>query len=332
MSEDGFDATAPAGAVGVSDALHVVAGVLQDDSGRVLLAQRPQGKHYAGYWEFPGGKVEPGETAEAALRRELREELGIEVDACAPLIRIPWRYPGAAPLVLDVHRVLAFRGAPRALDVQALRWDLPAALCLDDMPPADHPAVAALRLPAYYAITPEPLAGSADAFLQQLDLALAGGLRLLQLRSKAASRERLRPLAREALRRARAAGAQLVINGDLELARELDADGVHLTAAQLRTVRERPLPRQRWVGASCHDAEELATAARLGADFAVLGPVLPTPSHPQTPAIGWERFAAWVDAAPLPVYALGGVGPSQLAVARQAGGQGVAGISAFWPR
>ena len=206
MSGNGSTTTAPAGAVGVSGAVHVVAGVLGDAAGRVLVAQRPVGKHYAGYWEFPGGKVEPGESAQDALRRELREELGIETGACAPLIRIPWHYPGAKPMVLDVHRVLNFRGEPRAIEAAALRWLAPEALRLEEMPPADHPAVAALRLPPWYAITPEPLAGEADDFLGRLDLALERGVRLVQWRSKAGPRERSLPLAREALRRTRAAG------------------------------------------------------------------------------------------------------------------------------
>ncbi|HMD74954.1 MAG TPA: 8-oxo-dGTP diphosphatase MutT [Steroidobacteraceae bacterium] len=127
--------------------IHVVAGVLTDEADRVLLAQRPEGKHLAGGWEFPGGKLEPGEKRYAALERELKEELGIEVVAARPLIRARHQYP-TREILLDVWVVSEYRGEPAGLDGQALRWcaraDLPAAKLL----PADRPIVTALQLPA----------------------------------------------------------------------------------------------------------------------------------------------------------------------------------------
>ncbi len=127
-------------------AIHVVAGVLTDAVDQVLLAQRPEGKHLAGGWEFPGGKLEPGETRYEALGRELKEELGIEMVAARPLIRARHQYP-TREILLDVWVVSEFRGEPASLDGQALRWcaraDLPAAKLL----PADRPIVTALRLP-----------------------------------------------------------------------------------------------------------------------------------------------------------------------------------------
>jgi mutator protein MutT len=129
--------------------VHVLAGVLVDPAGRVLLAERPAGKAFAGRWEFPGGKLEAGETPHAALVRELREELGIEVLEAEPLLGVVHRYPGAPVRVLiDSWRVLRWRGTPDSLDGQRLRWcaviDLPAADILE----ADRPIVTALRLPA----------------------------------------------------------------------------------------------------------------------------------------------------------------------------------------
>jgi 8-oxo-dGTP diphosphatase len=97
----------------------------------------------------------------------------------------------------------------------------------------------------------------------------------------------------------------------------------------LRELGERPLPRDAWVGASCHDAGELERAAELGVDFATLSPVCATASHPDSAPLGWQRFAQLVAAARLPVYALGGVGPGDLERARASGAQGVAGIRAF---
>jgi mutator protein MutT len=127
-------------------AVHVVAGAVTDATGRVLIAQRPAGKHLAGGWEFPGGKLESGEKREAGLARELLEELGITITTPRPLIRVRHAYP-TREVLLDMWVVTRYRGEPRGLDGQALRWctqeDLPAANLL----PADKPIVAALRLP-----------------------------------------------------------------------------------------------------------------------------------------------------------------------------------------
>lgn len=306
-------------------ALHVVAGALVDAAGRVLLAQRPHGKHLAGLWEFPGGKVEPGESAHAALARELREELGIEARDFAPLIAVPWRYPEKT-IRLEALRVVAWEGEPHPHDAEALRWMLPREIDPATMPPADRPLLAALRLPPHYPITP------ADADPVQLpalfDAALARGERLFQLRLPSLDRDVLRPLAQALAARCRAEGADLLINADIELARELGV-GVHLRAAQLAALEARPLPVGAWVAASCHDAAELARAAELGVDFVTLSPLRPTASHPGAPALGWGRFAVLVETCALPVYALGGVGPEDLVIARVAGAQGVAGIGAF---
>ena len=326
-----FTSTASSDAVVVSEfpqPIHVVAGVLTDAQGRVMLAQRSPGTHYAGYWEFPGGKVEAGESALEALRRELREEIGIEVDAAEALIGVPWRYETKS-ILLDVYRVTEYRGEPRAIEVQALRWERPADLRRDDMPPADHPVIAALRLPQAYAITPEP-GTDLPAFLRQLDRVLDQGARLVQLRAKTMPMAELATLALAVQARVRAAGGSLLLNGQVDLVRQLDLDGVHLTAAQLAAFDSRPVPADRWLGASCHNAAELAAAVRLDADFVVIGPVLPTASHPGAPALGWEAFAALVAAAPMPVYALGGLTQAHLAQARAVGAQGIAGISAFW--
>ncbi|MBS0582833.1 MAG: Nudix family hydrolase [Proteobacteria bacterium] len=318
--------TSPAGRG--EESIRVVAGILSDRDGRVLLAQRPSGRHSAGLWEFPGGKIEPGETAHAALRRELHEEIGVEIGAIEPLIGVPWDF-GDKAIFLDVHRVRDFAGEPHGREGQALAWHRPDELAGIAMPAPDRPVATALRLPPHYAVTPEP--GDDDAaFLARIDRALAAGVRLLQLRVKSMSASRLRALARDVHARTRAADATLLLNAHADLVRDLDLDGVHLPAAELMRLGARPLPPGRWVAASCHDARELAHAAAIGVDFAVLGPVLPTPSHPGAPALGWPRFAELCAAAPLPVYALGGLAADAVAAARARGAQGVAGISAFF--
>jgi len=313
--------------------IEVAAGILTDARGRVLLMQRLPGKHLAGLWEFPGGKLESGETVEQALVRELREELGIEVVASAPLISIPWRYPEKT-VCLHALRVTQWRGEPCAQEGHPLRWVRMGDMDTTAMPAADAPIVAALRLPAAYVITDGDSAAR-FSFLQPDASGTAGrSVRdtstapLLQIRMPGAPCADVRATALAWIDADPLLRGRLLVNHDIELARELGV-GVHLKAVQLRELRERPLARGAWVGASCHSAEELELAARLGADFATLSPVRGTASHPDAVPLGWERFAALVADARLPVYALGGVGPTDLDRARAAGAQGVAGIRGF---
>lgn len=300
--------------------IEVAAGVLTDARGRVLLMQRKPGTHLAGTWEFPGGKLERGEHIEQALMRELREELGIEARSFAPLISLPWRYPEKT-IRLHALRVTDWRGEPRAREGHPLRWVPIPDMDPAEMPAADRPIVTALRLPLHYIITPGDPDLDAGARLR------ATGA-LLQVRLPGRDRADVRACANDLLARVPELRARLLINADVEVARELGI-GVHLRAAQLRELRQRPLPDAQWVGASCHDADELERAATIGADFATLSPVCETASHPEASPLGWNRFAELVRDAHLPVYALGGVGPADLDRARAAGAQGVAGIGAF---
>jgi len=306
--------------------IHVVAGVLRDAHGRVLLAQRLPGTHLAGTWEFPGGKVETGESPATALRRELHEELGVDIGVVEPLISVPWSYPDKS-IVLHACRVRDFRGEPRGLQQQAVRWTAPDALAAVDMPPADRPIVSALRLPQVYAITPD-LSDEA-ALLASVDSLVTAGSGLIQLRAKTLPRDRLAGIAAAAASLARRRGSILLMNGDVELVRKLALDGVHLPSRELLRLDARPLSARHWVAASCHDERELAHAAAVGVDFAVLGPVGPTASHPGATPLGWQRFAQLCALAPFPVYGIGGLSTTDVPDALAAGAQGIAGISAF---
>lgn len=308
--------------------IQVVAAVLEDGAGRVLLAQRPLTAHQGGLWEFPGGKVEPAESVGEALRRELREEIAIDVRSHRPLIRV-WHAYADRTVVLDVHRVTAYGGEATGLEGQRLAWVAPEALGRYPMPAADRPIVGAIGLPDTYVITP-PDPGDLGAFVVSLKAVLRHGHRLVQLRLPGRNRLEVERCARVALPPCVEAGARLLIHRDFELAKALGAAGVHLTAEQVRSLADRPLPAGRLVGASCHDADELARAEALGADFAVLSPVLPTASHPGAPHLGWDRFAALVEDARIPVYALGGMSPGLVDTAWRHGAQGVAAIRGLW--
>lgn len=309
--------------------IHVMAGVVTDVRGRILLARRTQGRDLAGLWEFPGGKVDPGETPEQALARELHEELGIDADIGAPLIRVPQQMPHKR-IVLDVRHVPAHRGHPRGLDGQALAWVPREKLARYAMPPADRPVVAALLQAERYLVTPSPYDISDDAWLAGLDAALATGIRRVQLRAPGVGQGRWRTLVAEAVARCRARRAETLINGDEGLAMTHGV-GLHLPTAQLHKRRRRDFPADLCLAASCHEAGDLKRAEAVGCDFVVLGAVYETPSHPGQPGMGWARFAALREATSLPIYAIGGLGMAAMGQAREHGAQGIAAIRAFWP-
>ncbi|MGN6150482.1 MAG: Nudix family hydrolase [Lysobacteraceae bacterium] len=311
--------------------IHVVAGVITDARGRILLARRTAGRDLAGLWEFPGGKVDPGETPEQALVRELREELGIEARVGAPVIAVPQRYPHKR-LCLDVRRIASWTGTVKGLDGQALAWAPPHKLASYAMPDADRPVVAALRQPAHYLVTPEP-GDDDDTWRDRLRAALDAGVRRVQLRAPALATmapARWRALIDAAVADIRAVDGEALVNDDVALA-DAFGIGVHLPARHLRRLTTRPLPPERLVIASCHDLDELRHAQALGCDAVVLGPVLPTASHPGAPGIGWDAFERLREDVALPIYAIGGLGRDDVDLARTHGAQGIAAIRGLWP-
>lgn len=304
----------------------VVAAVLQQADGRFLLAQRPQGKAYAGYWEFPGGKVENGETPEAALARELHEELGIEVTAAYPWLIREFDYPHA-DVRLHFFRVRRWRGEPHGRESQDFAWQRPGAVDVAPLLPANGPIMRALELPEVYGITGFA-AAEYPAALKRIERALRDGLRLIQVRGRDWPADLFARYAADVVTLAHDHGARVLVNTDIELARRSGADGVHLTALQLMRIAQRPdLP---LVGASCHDSAELRHAEAVGADFAVLGPVLPTPTHPDALLLGWEGFRRLVANTGIPVLALGGVRPEHREQALASGAHGLAMLRGAW--
>jgi 8-oxo-dGTP diphosphatase len=306
--------------------VEVVTAVIERPDGSFLLAQRPRGKVYAGYWEFPGGKVEPGESFCAALARELHEELGIEVEIAHPWIVQIYAYPHAK-VRLNFFRVRAWRGEPHGKEAQQLAWQRVSTLAVAPLLPANAPVLRALQLPFEYAITHAGEIGAKQQLIR-LDQRLAHGLRLIQVREKDLPVLELERFAAAVIALARPHGAQVLINADIDLAMRLGADGVHLTAAQLSRLERKPA--LGWCAASCHNAKELERAARLGVDFAVLGPVQATPTHPDVLPLGWEGFADLVRGASLPIFALGGMKPDDLDTAWRCGAQGIAMVRGSW--
>jgi len=308
--------------------LHVAVGVLTDRHGRVLLTRRPAGKELAGLWEFPGGKIAPGETPRAALAREFDEELGLRVERARPLIRIDHAYPHRRVL-LEVMRVTRVRGRAHGREGQRLRWVAPGDLLQHDLLAANRAIVHAVRLPPVYGITAARRYGVED-MLRRLERALAGGLRMVQVREPQMDDGELADFAARVRRLCAPSGAWMLLNAAPEFARACGADGVHLSGTRWRALDARPLPERMWVAASAHSAAELRAVRALGVDFAVLGPVAATASHPQAPELGWRAFARLAADAGMPVYAIGGMAMTDVARARRAGAQGVAAIRGVW--
>ena len=312
------------------DRLHIVAAVLVRRDGRVLATTRPEGRSMAGRWEFPGGKLEIGESRWDGLLRELDEELGLQLLKGRPLIRLHHDYDGGPFVDLDVWRVNDWRGEPRAREAQQFDWFEPDALTGLDFLDANTPIVAAARLPDRYLITPDER-DHPDDIPAGVEVAAHSGVRLIQLRGAWLQSEKGPRLAAEAVERARAQGAKVVVNGDPGLAGQCGADGVHLPARHAIGLQKRPVARPSLLGVSCHSERELRHAEALGADFVTLGHVRPTPSHPDRPPLGLPRFLELADSARLPVYAIGGMTPDDLPELHRHSIQGIAAIRALWP-
>ena len=314
----------------------VAVGVMLRPDGTVLLGNRPAGKPWPGWWELPGGKIEFGESVIQALARELNEELGIRLTQATPWVTYVHRYP-TTTVRLAFCRVTGWEGEPRGLEGQSLRWvDLRHAHETPQLLPATYPPLQWLQLPDTYLISsagsPEGLA----VFLARLDHALESGLKLLQWREPGwpggPESADLHAALHEACERCHAKGARVLVNSVHPGGWCDEADGLHLRAADALVMQSRPeLGVGKLLGVSTHDQADLDHARLLGVDFALLGPVLPTASHPGHPGIGWDEFGRLNELAGMPVYAIGGQSHATLAHAQSLGGHGIAGIRNVFP-
>lgn len=294
--------------------IDVAAAVMLRADGAFLLAQRPAGKVYAGYWEFPGGKIEPGEAPAQALARELHEELGVDIGEPYPWLTRIYTYPHGT-VRLRFFRVLAWKGEPHPREDQAIAWQLPGTAMVAPMLPANAPVLAALALPVEYAITDAAGRGM-PRMLADLERALERGLKLLQVREPGLPEGQRRLFAQQAIALAHRYECKVLTKAVFP-----GADGLHVTATELMRLSARP---RGLVAASCHTRVELEKAMALELDFAALGPVK------DKAAIGWRRFGEIAAGASIPVYAIGGLRGADREDAWRAGAHGVAMIRAAW--
>ena len=310
--------------------IHVMAAAVVDADGRILIAQRSAGAHLGGLWEFPGGKREAGESREQALARELDEELGIQVVDAEPLICVAHDYPDRQVL-LDVWRVTRWQGELYPREGQPLVWAQLHEMTNYNFPAADVPVLLALGLPNRYLITPSPGADP-EEWLAGLAASLRQGISLIQIRAPDLEGSEFETLAAKAVAvcRQHSEDIQVLVNSDPRVARACGADGVHLNHRRLWAATAESFNNGLLVAASCHNTADLHQARNVGADFAVLGPVKGTLSHPGAEVLGWQQYAQLLDDAAIPVYALGGMSEGDLKHAIQVGSQGVAAIRDFW--
>lgn len=303
--------------------LQVAVGVIKNAEGEILVALRDKSAHQGGLWEFPGGKLEAGESPIQALVRELKEELDIAVQTASPLITIKHQYPKIA-VQLHVFLVQDFTGEAKSAEGQPICWVAPAGLNRFDFPPANKPIIIAAQLPECYAILDDNDSTQLASNLQKI---LAKGVKLIQARLKNLAVADLECFLAEAYPLCRKHDALLLVNSAANTT-AIKTDGIHLTSRDLMALEKRP-EACRWLAASCHNLHELQHAQRIGVDFAVLAPVMGTLTHPGADSLGWGGFTSLVAQVNLPVYALGGMAWSDVGKARSAGGQGIAAIRAF---
>lgn len=309
--------------------LHIAVGVILDDrSNRVLISKRPQRSHLGGLWEFPGGKVKPGENITQALNRELREELAITVKGYRPLIQLQHDYRQES-VFLDVYLISGWDGTPVGREGQQIKWVRKTELDKFRFPAANKPIVTAILLPAIYGITPDLPEYGRDFYLK-LEKNLAQGMKLLQFRSKKLDKTELFKTVKRVYQVCTEHGCKLLINGLQDTPVLEYVDGIHMTGIELLNCNRRPLTPEYLLAASCHDKSGLEQAYRLEIDFAVLSPVKKTKSHKASEPIGWDVYKQLVRNAALPVYALGGMQKTDIEQAQSSGGQGIAMISGLW--
>jgi 8-oxo-dGTP diphosphatase len=302
--------------------INVAVAVIQREDGHVLMAERPYGKDAAGFWEFPGGKFESGESAEQAITRELYEELGIRLDVAYPWICYKHTYPDKI-VTLHVYRVFAWEGTPSGREGQRISWENPSSITVMPLLPANEKILQAIALPSIYAIiNAGPGLGIKVKLITRLTYLLEQGIRLMQVRIRHMNPDQYIQIMRPLVNLAHNYGAKVLVNGNESIALKSGADGIHLPADQLMKTHTRPCTQL--LSVSCHNASELAHAAALRANFASLSPVRSTPTHPNISGMGWKKFADLTNNLSMPVYALGGLDSSCLATAMRHHAYGIA--------
>jgi 8-oxo-dGTP diphosphatase len=305
--------------------IEVAASIVCAPDGRVLMAERTPKQLSAGFWELPGGKIDPGESAQEAAVRELEEEIGIRALSLTPWVRYdhPFRM---RRIRLHCFKVNQWAGTPHGREGQRLAWIDPGSPAVAPILPSVERVLNALGLPPLYAVCRSADHGGVSAIIDHIALGVRQGLRLLQLRAPDFSPDQRVALARRINAIVAPSGGRVLLVGSALEARRAGLSGVHTTGEQLRRLSSRP-PVRLWL-CSCRDEADLARAIQLGADAAVMSCVLNSKAHSDRVPLGWEGLKRLSTKAPLPLYAQGGIDASHLQAAQHAGAIGIA--TAHW--
>lgn len=309
--------------------IHVAVGIIYNsDKDKVLITKRTAKQHLAGLWEFPGGKVEKNEDVLSALSRELHEELGIVVKDTKQLTTVSYDYPDKNVL-LDVWEVYGWSGVPVSKENQKIAWSGKDELKKYSFPEANKHIIQTLSLSPVYVISQDSYQNYSE-LVSVADECFSAGVGLFQLRLKLKNEPEFSLLIKELSELAKHHDTKLILNGIPADVSTYDIDGVHLKSRELINYKSRPISENYILGASCHNEEELAQAEKLNVNYAFLSPVSKTNSHPGQEAMSWNNFYEISKKVKFPVYALGGMQPSDVKIAKSYNAFGIAMIDAIW--
>ena len=307
---------------------HVAVGVIYNSTkDKVLITKRTDKQHLGGYWEFPGGKVEANEDVQFALKRELYEELGIIILNAERFTTIRHDYSDKKVL-LDVWKINEFSRKPVSRENQEIKWSNIDELNNFQFPDANKFIIQTISLDQIYVISQESYEDYSRLFSVASECFTAG-LKLFQLRLKSEGHEKIKKVVETLSVLARQNNAKLILNGTATDIEKYTIDGIHLKSNDLEKYESRPISEESILGASCHNEEDLVKASKLNVNYAFISPVLTTRSHPEREALGWNVFRNLIKKVDFPVYALGGMTPTDLKTANSYGAYGVAMIGSI---
>ena len=308
--------------------VQVAVGVIKNPQGEILIAKRPEDKHMGGLWEFPGGKIEPGESTEMALDRELREEVNLTPTRFEKLIRIEHQYPDKH-VVLNVLLITGFSSEAVGREGQEIQCVKTEDLNKYIFPEANKPIIIALKLPRRFLITGQ--FDSFDDIQSRLTRAINSGITHMQIRAPWLSGGEYLDLCSAVTSSLNHSNLELFANAVPDAFAQTALSNLHLNSQNLTKPRTRSqLPPHKLLSAACHSMEELSRAEKLGVDFVFFSPVLATKSHPEHNPQGWQSLTEICQTAKIPVYALGGMAESDIDRAVECGAQGIAAISSLF--
>ena len=297
----------------------VVVGILLNKNGEILIAKRRNNQFMPGYWELPGGKIEVGENKKSSLKRELFEELGVNVKKSSLKHTMSHKYPDKF-VKLWIYNVDKHSGEPSGQEEQDISWCSLDQLNNYKLLPTMREIIHKISLPKHYWITPDD--HHCETVIENCREHIIAGTRIIQLRSKTSLDQ---SYINKIYRLCQDNQISLILNTPNKTYQEL-CDGWHLTSDEMLSLKERPCGNNKLLGVSTHNAIEAGHAENISADYISLSPINSTPSHGYISPLGWQVAADIISKSNLPVYLLGGMSKEMLNKALNIGAQGIAGI------